>query len=210
MFLIGHNLLQHILSVGINAWTSCKRKKKKMLTWVKTFDDGRCVYEISPAQDAHEVRVELGNLYPGCPMHLVGGWTTTAAWKKTQQTEGGDKVKTIWRRRLLFVRLRNKQRGRSVGDRLIVCSSATPPGTQWIIIINQSIPPIDGAPPTNEPLIRKISLLRKRFSNNLKRCADLRFAKKKWTVILVWILEIKPSFRKPLISQLNKSDRCRR
>lgn len=39
---------------------------------MKTFDDGRCVYEVSSAQDAHEVRVELGNLYPGRPMHFVG------------------------------------------------------------------------------------------------------------------------------------------
>lgn len=42
-----------------------------MLTRVKTFDDGRCVDEISPAQHAHEVRVELGDLYPGRPMHFV-------------------------------------------------------------------------------------------------------------------------------------------
>lgn len=37
---------------------------------MKTFDDGRRVYEISPAQHAHEVRVELSDLYPGRPMHV--------------------------------------------------------------------------------------------------------------------------------------------
>lgn len=42
-----------------------------MLTRVKTFDDGRCVDKISPAQHAHEVRVELGDLYPGRPVHFV-------------------------------------------------------------------------------------------------------------------------------------------
>lgn len=36
---------------------------------MKTFDDGRRVDEIPPAQDAHEMRVELGDLYPGRPMH---------------------------------------------------------------------------------------------------------------------------------------------
>lgn len=40
-----------------------------LLTGVKAFDDGGRVYEISPTQDAHEVRVELGDLYPGGPMH---------------------------------------------------------------------------------------------------------------------------------------------
>lgn len=38
---------------------------------MKTFNDGRCVDEISPAQHAHEVRVELGDLYPGRPVHFV-------------------------------------------------------------------------------------------------------------------------------------------
>ena len=36
---------------------------------MKTFDDGGCVYEISSTEDAHEVRVELSDLYPGRPMH---------------------------------------------------------------------------------------------------------------------------------------------
>lgn len=46
---------------------------------MKTFDDGCCVYEISSAQDAHEVRVEFSNLYPGRPMHLVGKEQQTCA-----------------------------------------------------------------------------------------------------------------------------------
>jgi len=37
---------------------------------VKAFDDGGCVYEISSTQDADEVRVELGDLYPGGSMHV--------------------------------------------------------------------------------------------------------------------------------------------
>lgn len=41
------------------------------LTRVKAFDDRCRVDEISSAQDAHEVRVELGDLYPGRSMHLV-------------------------------------------------------------------------------------------------------------------------------------------
>lgn len=37
---------------------------------METFDDGGRVDEVSPAQHAHEVRVELGDLYPGRPMHV--------------------------------------------------------------------------------------------------------------------------------------------
>lgn len=58
-----------------------------MLTRVKTFDDGRRVDEISPAQHAHEVRVKLGDLYPGGPVHFVRGEAT----KKTQPARKGDK-----------------------------------------------------------------------------------------------------------------------
>lgn len=60
---------------------------------MKTFDDGGCIYEVSSTQDAHEVRVELGNLYPGRPMHVE---------RKEQQSlraEGGQ-VKTKARRGL--------------------------------------------------------------------------------------------------------------
>lgn len=48
---------------------------------VKTFDDGGCVYEVSSTQDAHEMRVELSNLYPGRPMHVER--------EKEQQSVGG-------------------------------------------------------------------------------------------------------------------------
>ena len=36
---------------------------------MQTFNDGGRVYEISPAQDTHEVRVQLRDLYPGRSMH---------------------------------------------------------------------------------------------------------------------------------------------
>ena len=36
---------------------------------MQAFDDGGRVYEISPAQDAHEVRVQLRDLYSGGSMH---------------------------------------------------------------------------------------------------------------------------------------------
>lgn len=37
---------------------------------MKTFDDCGRVDEISPAQHAHEVRIELGDLYSGRAMHF--------------------------------------------------------------------------------------------------------------------------------------------
>lgn len=40
------------------------------LTGVQTFDDGGGVDEVSSAQDTHEVRVELGDLYPGGAVHV--------------------------------------------------------------------------------------------------------------------------------------------
>lgn len=69
---------------------------------MKTFDDGGGIYEVSSTQDAHEVRVELGNLYPGRPMHVE---------KKEQQSlrAEGEQVKTKERfvnaRRTIWTRL---------------------------------------------------------------------------------------------------------
>lgn len=37
---------------------------------MEAFDDGGCVYEVSSTEDAYEMRVELGDLYPGGPMHV--------------------------------------------------------------------------------------------------------------------------------------------
>lgn len=53
--------------------------KLRLLTGVKTFNDGRCIDEISPAQHAHQVRVELRDLYPRGAMHFE---------QKKQQTCG--------------------------------------------------------------------------------------------------------------------------
>lgn len=39
---------------------------------MKAFDDCCCVNEISPTQHAHEMWVELSDLYSGCAMHFVG------------------------------------------------------------------------------------------------------------------------------------------
>lgn len=41
-----------------------------LLTRVKAFDDCCCVDEISSTQHAHEVWVELSDLYSGCAMHF--------------------------------------------------------------------------------------------------------------------------------------------
>lgn len=41
---------------------------------MKAFDDCGCVDKISPAQHAHEVRIELSDLYSGRAMHFVGRW----------------------------------------------------------------------------------------------------------------------------------------
>lgn len=43
-----------------------------LLTRVKAFDDCCCVNEISSTQHAHEVWIELSDLYSGCAMHFVG------------------------------------------------------------------------------------------------------------------------------------------
>lgn len=86
-FLIGSNLLQN--SLRVVRLKHRAEKKVRVLTWVKTFDDCCGVYEISSAQDAHEVRVELGNLYPGRPMHLVTEEQQTCAESK------GGQVKTL-------------------------------------------------------------------------------------------------------------------
>lgn len=37
---------------------------------MQTFDDGGGVDEVPSAQDTHEVRVELGDLYPGGAVHV--------------------------------------------------------------------------------------------------------------------------------------------
>lgn len=46
-----------------------RMRPRRSLTRVQTFDDGGGVDEVTPAQNAHEVRVELGNLDPRRPMH---------------------------------------------------------------------------------------------------------------------------------------------
>lgn len=66
-----------------------------LLTGVKTFDDGCCVYEISSAQHAHEMRVEFSNLYPGRPMHLVREEQQTCA----QNTKGTSQKQCVHGRR---------------------------------------------------------------------------------------------------------------
>jgi len=40
------------------------------LTGVQTLHDGGGVYEVAAAQGAHQVGVELGDLYPGGPVHF--------------------------------------------------------------------------------------------------------------------------------------------
>lgn len=60
---------------------------------MKTFDYGGGVNEISSAQDAHEVRVELRDLYPGRSMHGERKGTTTILHGNNKK-----KVKTQARR----------------------------------------------------------------------------------------------------------------
>lgn len=90
-----------------------------LLTWVQTFDDRGCVYEISSTQDAHEVRVELSNLNPGRPVHGERMEQESCVEDKKKQVKimcGGSRGgwglqgsftarQTIWKR-ALFVRLR--------------------------------------------------------------------------------------------------------
>lgn len=46
---------------------------KVSLTRMEALDDCGCIYKVSSTKDAYEVRVELGDLYPGGSMHV--GWT---------------------------------------------------------------------------------------------------------------------------------------
>lgn len=48
---------------------------------MKAFNDGGRVDEVSSTQDADEVRVELGDLYPGGPMHVDGAQRQSCVWK---------------------------------------------------------------------------------------------------------------------------------
>lgn len=80
-----------------------------MLTRVKTFDDGRCIDEISPAQHAHEVRVELGDLYPGRPVHFVRGEEEEEEEEKEATTTTAKKKKCNLRKKR---REKKRQRGR--------------------------------------------------------------------------------------------------
>lgn len=72
------------------------------LTRVKAFDDRCRVDEIPSAQDAHEVRIELGDLYSGRSMHLVRNEQQPCPGKSNNRSK--KECQTI------------QGRGRSVGD----------------------------------------------------------------------------------------------
>lgn len=52
---------------------------------METFDYGGGIYEISSTQDAHKVRVELRDLYPGGSMHGEGKQQQSCEWEKTTE-----------------------------------------------------------------------------------------------------------------------------
>lgn len=45
-------------------------REPRTLTGVQTLHDGGGVYDVAAAQGAHQVGVELGDLYPGGPVHF--------------------------------------------------------------------------------------------------------------------------------------------
>lgn len=54
----------------------------RTLTGVQTLHDGGGVYEVAAAQGAHQVGVELGDLYPGGPVHFgAAPWQILPAGK---------------------------------------------------------------------------------------------------------------------------------
>lgn len=63
---------------------------KNGLTWVEAFNDGGCVYEVSSAQDADEVRIELSDLYPGRAVHVGTLTELFCLGKKRKKKVGGE------------------------------------------------------------------------------------------------------------------------
>lgn len=58
---------------------------------MEAFNDGGCVYEVSSAQDADEVRIELSDLYPGRAVH-VGTLTELFCLGKEEKGKSGGRV----------------------------------------------------------------------------------------------------------------------
>lgn len=98
---------------------------------MKTFDDGGCIYKVSSTQDAHEVRVELCNLYPSRPMHIERKdqqslrakegkvKQSTHEWRAQGGVDGGDHLDvaavcfTVSKQHRLLCWHKNKQQERS-------------------------------------------------------------------------------------------------